>query len=158
MKFCFSYLRWENLTVFKCYLLHRCLFLILNHCFLVVFVCSILCILSCAHNSVKTLISWSICLAMNLLPCLGRAVSQWKTYCLNWLLVRVFNLLTHIIVQLQRGSIVSHFHGVDDLIVILSSSRRFQYYSWEIPTSQYQNFSNTLFKWGKGKCSFHDKD
>lgn len=136
MKFCFSYLRWENLVVFKCYLLHCCLFSISIYCFLVVSVCSILCIPSCACSSVKTLISWSICLAINLLPCLGQWGSQWRTSCLNWLVVWGFNLSTHIIIQLWRGSIVSNFHGVTDLIVILSSCRRrFQYYSWEISSS-----------------------
>lgn len=131
MKFCFSYLRWENLVGFKCYLLHCCLFSILFYCFLVAFVCSILCIPTCAHSSVKTLISWSICLAINLLPCLGQGGNQWKT-CLYWLVVWEFNLFTHRIVLLWRHSIVSNFHGDTDPIVILGSSRRFQYYSWEI--------------------------
>lgn len=121
--------------VFKCYLLHCCLFSILIYCFLVVFVCRILCIPSCAHSSVKTLISWSICLAINLLSCLGWGRNQWKIYCFNWLVVWVFNLFTHIIIQVWRGSIVSNFHGHNDLIVFLSSSRRFQYYSWEMHNS-----------------------
>lgn len=131
MKFCFSYLRWENLVVFKCYLLHCCLFSISIYCFLVVSVCSILRIPSWACSFVNTLISWSICLAINLLLCLGQGGSQ----CRNWLVVWVFNLSTHIIIQLWRGSIASNFHGVTDLIVILSGSRRFQYYSWEMSSS-----------------------
>lgn len=126
-----SYPRWENLAVFICYLWHCCLFSILIYRFLVVFVCSILCIPSCAHNSVKTLISWSICLAVNLLSrlrCRG-------SHCLDWLVVWAFNLFSHIIVHLWRSSTVSNSHGNTDLTVILSIPRRFQCYSWEISSS-----------------------
>lgn len=118
-----SHPRWENLAVFTWYLQHCCLFSILIYHFLVVFVCSILRIPSCAHSSLKTLISWSICLATNLLLCLRCGRSCW----FDWLVVWELNLFSCIIVHLRRSSTLSNSHGDTDLIVILSIPSRLQF-------------------------------
>lgn len=52
--------------------------LLLRSCFL----CNTLCIPSCAHGSVKTLISWNVCLAVNL--CLGWGEKLMKSILSQW--------------------------------------------------------------------------